>query len=290
MKLSDIKKVCVAGGGQMGRQIALNAAMHGFDTYLTDTSPAVLEKVAIWADGYLDSRIAKGRITEDMKAEALSRFHLVPTLEEAAAGAQLVIEAIIEDREVKNAFYMDVNAIASKDCVFASNSSYIVSSAFAGLIDNPGRLANLHYFNPALVMKVVEVVKGEHTSQETADLLCEFAAANGKTPVRVNREIRGFVVNRILTAIRDEAYSLLESGVASAEDIDAGVKGGLNQPMGPVELLDLTGIDLNYLSMEDRMKEGEPKPHGYEIARAKYEAHEWGRKTGKGFYEYPEKK
>ena len=274
MKLSDIKKVCVAGGGQMGRQIALNAAMHGFDTYLTDTSPAVLEKVAIWADGYLDSRIAKGRITEDMKAEALSRFHLVPTLEEAAAGAQLVIEAIIEDREVKNAFYMDVNAIASKDCVFASNSSY----------------ANLHYFNPALVMKVVEVVKGEHTSQETADLLCEFAAANGKTPVRVNREIRGFVVNRILTAIRDEAYSLLESGVASAEDIDAGVKGGLNHPMGPFELLDLTGIDLNYLSMEDRMKEGEPKPHGYEIARAKYEAHEWGRKTGKGFYEYPEKK
>ncbi len=289
MKLADIKKVCVAGGGQMGRQIALNAAMHGFDTCLTDTFPAVLDKVAAWVDSYLAGRIAKGRITESMKAETLARFHLTPTLQEAACDAQLVIEAIIEDREVKNAFYRDLNAVAPKDCVFVSNSSYIVSSAFMGLVDDPGRLANLHYFNPALAMKVVEVVKGEHTSQATADLLCEFAVANGKTPVRVNKEIRGFVVNRILTAIRDEAYFLLESGVASAEDIDAGVKGGLNHPMGPFELLDLTGIDLNYLSMEDRMKEGEPKPHGYEIAKAKYEAHEWGRKTGKGFYEYTEK-
>ena len=289
MKLADIKKVCVAGGGQMGRQIALNAAMHGFDTCLTDTFPAVLDKVAAGADSYLAGRIAKGRITESMKAETLARFHLVPTLQEAACDAQLVIEAIIEDREVKNAFYRDLNAVAPKDCVFASNSSYIVSSDFMGLVDDPRRLANLHYFNPALAMKVVEVVKGEHTSQATADLLCEFAVANGKTPVRVNKEIRGFVVNRILTAIRDEAYFLLESGVASAEDIDAGVKGGLNHPMGPFELLDLTGIDLNYLSMEDRMKEGEPKPHGYEIAKAKYEAHEWGRKTGKGFYEYTEK-
>lgn len=289
MKLADIKKVCVAGGGQMGRQIALNAAMHGFDTYLTDTFPSVLDKVAAWADSYLAGRIAKGRITESMKAETLARFHLTPTLQEAACDAQLVIEAIIEDREVKNAFYEDLNAVAPKDCMFASNSSYIVSSAFMGLVDNPERLANLHYFNPALAMKVVEVVKGEHTSQTTADLLCEFAVANGKTPVRVNKEIRGFVVNRILTAIRDEAYFLLESGVASAEDIDAGVKGGLNHPMGPFELLDLTGIDLNYLSMEDRMKEGEPKPHGYEIAKAKYEAHEWGRKTGKGFYVYSQK-
>lgn len=289
MKLADIKKICVAGGGQMGRQIALNAAMHGFDTYLTDAFSIVLDKVAVWADSYLAGRIAKGRITESMKAETLARFHLVPTLQEAACDAQLVIEAIIEDREVKNAFYRDLNAVAPKDCVFASNSSYIVSSAFMGLVDDPGRLANLHYFNPALAMKVVEVVKGEHTSQATADLLCEFAVANGKTPVRVNKEIRGFVVNRILTAIRDEAYFLLESGVASAEDIDAGVKGGLNHPMGPFELLDLTGIDLNYLSMEDRIKEGEPKPHGYEIAKAKYEAHEWGRKTGKGFYEYTEK-
>ena len=165
----------------------------------------------------------------------------------------------------------------------------MVSSLFKDLIDDPSRLANMHYFNPALAMKLVEVVKGEHTAQETADFLYDFAVANGKSPIRVNKEIRGFVVNRVLTAIRDEAYFLVEEGVCSPEDCDIGVKGGLNHPMGPFELLDLTGIDLNYLSMEDRMKAGEPKPHGYEIAKAKYEAHEWGRKTGKGFYDYSKK-
>lgn len=286
MRIEDIKKVCVAGGGQMGRQIALNAAMHGFETYLTDSFPGVLEKVEAWTQEYLDGRIAKGRISPADKAEILNRFHLCSTLEEAASGAQIVIEAIIEDREVKTAFYKTLSEIAPADCLFASNSSYMASSVFKDAVKNPARLANLHYFNPALAMKVCEVVKGEHTAQETVDTLYDFAVANGKNPVRVNKEIRGFVVNRILTAIRDEAYHLVEAGVASPEDIDIGVKGGLNHPMGPFELLDLTGIDLNYLSMEDRIKEGEEKPHGYEIAKAKYEAHEWGRKTGKGFYEY----
>ena len=286
MKLADVKKVCVAGGGQMGRQIALNAAMHGFDTYLTDSFAAVLPKVAVWANEYLDGRIAKGRITPDDKAAILNRFHLCETLDEAASGAQIVIEAILEDRAVKTEFYCQLTKIAPKDCVFASNSSYMASSVFKDCVEDASRLANFHYFNPALAMKIVEVVKGEHTSQETADFLYEFAKANGKNPVRVNKEIRGFVVNRILTAIRDEAYHLVEEGIACPEDIDIGVKGGLNHPMGVFELLDLTGIDLNYMSMEDRMKEGEPKPHGYEIAKAKYEAHEWGRKTGKGFYEY----
>lgn len=286
MKLADIKKVCVAGGGQMGRQIALNAAMNGFDTYLTDSFPTVLDKVDAWSKEYLDGRVAKGRVTAEDKAAILTRFHLCKTLEEAASNAQIVIEAILEDREVKAKFYSELTKVAPKDCIFASNSSYMASSIFKDCVDDPSRLANLHYFNPALAMKVAEVVKGDQTSQETMDTLYEFAKANGKNPVRVNKEIRGFVVNRILTAIRDEAYHLVEEGIACPEDIDIGVKGGLNHPMGPFELLDLTGIDLNYLSMEDRMKEGEPKPHGYEIAKAKYEAHEWGRKTGKGFYEY----
>ena len=286
MKVADVKKVCVAGAGQMGRQIALNAALHGFDTYLTDAFPAALDKTAVWAQDYLEGRVAKGKITEKAAKEGLAKLHFVSALEEAASDAQVVIEAILEDRDVKTQFYRNLNAIAPKDCVIASNSSYMVSSIFKELIDDPSRLANLHYFNPALAMKLVEVVKGEHTSQETADFLYEFAKANGKNPIRVNKEIRGFVVNRILTAIRDEAYFLVEEGVCSPEDCDIGVKGGLNHPMGPFELLDLTGIDLNYLSMEDRMKAGEPKPHGYEIAKAKYEAHEWGRKTGKGFYHY----
>ena len=289
MKVSDVKKVCVAGGGQMGRQIALNAAIHGFDTYLTDAIADVLTAVDKWSAEYLEGRVAKGKLTAEQAADAKAKFHLVPTLQEAAEGAQIVIEAILEDREVKTEFYRNLNEAAPKDCIIASNSSYMVSSLFKDLIDDPSRLANMHYFNPALAMKLVEVVKGEHTAQETADFLYDFAVANGKSPIRVNKEIRGFVVNRVLTAIRDEAYFLVEEGVCSPEDCDIGVKGGLNHPMGPFELLDLTGIDLNYLSMEDRMKAGEPKPHGYDIVKAKYEAHEWGRKTGKGFYDYSKK-
>jgi len=289
MNVSDIKKVAVAGAGQMGRQIALNCAIYGYDTYLTDSFPAVLETVATWAKDYLDGRVAKGKMTAETAASALEKFHLVPTLEEAAAGAQLVIEAIIEDFDIKSSFYRQLNAIAPKDCIFASNSSYMVSSRFKDCVDNPARLANFHYFNPALAMKVVEVVRGEHTAQETADVLYDFAVATGKTPMRVNKEIRGFVVNRILTAIRDEAYRLVEAGVCSPEDCDIGVKGGLNHPMGVFELLDLTGIDLNFLAMQDRIKAGEPTPPGYELIKAKCEAGELGRKTGKGFYTYDKK-
>jgi 3-hydroxybutyryl-CoA dehydrogenase len=228
-------------------------------------------------------------MTVDQVAVIRAKFHVVSNLEEAAKDAQIIIEAILEDKEVKTNFYKQLNNCIGKATVVASNSSYMVSSLFKDYIDNPGRLANMHYFNPALAMKLVEVVKGEHTSQETADFLYEFAVANGKTPIRVNKEIRGFVVNRILTAIRDEAYFLVEEGICSPEDCDIGVKGGLNHPMGPFELLDLTGIDLNYLSMVDRMNAGEPKPYGFEIAKAKYETHEWGRKTGKGFYAYSKK-
>ena len=273
----------------MGRQIALNAAIHGFDTYLTDAIADVLTAVDKWSAEYLEGRVAKGKLTAEQVADAKAKFHLVPTLQEAAEGAQIVIEAILEDKDIKTNFYKEVGAIVDENAVLASNSSYMPSSLFKDCVPNPSRLANMHYFNPALAMKLVEVVKGEHTAQETADFLYDFAVANGKTPIRVNKEIRGFVVNRVLTAIRDEAYFLVEEGVCTPEDCDIGVKGGLNHPMGPFELLDLTGIDLNYLSMEDRMKAGEPKPHGYDIAKAKYEAHEWGRKTGKGFYDYSKK-
>ena len=273
----------------MGRQIALNAAIHGFDTYLTDAIADVLTAVDKWSAEYLEGRVAKGKLTAEQAADAKAKFHLASTLQEAAEGAQIVIEAILEDREVKTEFYRNLNEAAPKDCIIASNSSYMVSSLFKDLIDDPSRLANMHYFNPALVLKLVEVVKGEHTAQETADFLYDFAVANGKTPIRVNKEIEGFVVNRVLRAIRDEAFFLVEDGVCTAEDLDTGVELGLNHPMGPFRLLDLTGIDLNYMASDRRWKETGVKPHGYDIVKAKYEAHEWGRKTGKGFYDYSKK-
>ena len=148
----------------------------------------------------------------------------------------------------------------------------------------------MHYFNPALVMKLVEVVQGEHTADETVQAIVDFAIKTGKTPIRVKNEIDGFVVNRILRAIRDEAFYLIEQDICTPEDLDIGVELGLGHPMGPFRLLDLTGLDLNYLSSERRYQETGVKPAGYDIVKAKYEAHEWGRKTGKGFYEYETKK
>lgn len=286
MQLSDIKKVCVAGAGQMGRQIALNTAIHGYDVYLTDTITSVLDKVKLWADDYLAGRVAKGRLTQEQANTAKKRFHMAPTLAEAANGAQFIIEAVLEDKQVKGNFYHDLNTVAPKEAIFASNSSYMVSSIFKDLVDNPSRLANMHYFNPALALKLVEVVKGNHTSEETVALIIDFAKSTGKTPIRVNKEIDGFVVNRILRAIRDEAFYLIEQDICTPQDLDTGVELGLKHPMGPFRLLDLTGIDLNYLSGKRRYEETGKKPNGFDIVKEMYEKKEWGRKTGKGFYKY----
>lgn len=288
MLLPEIKKVCVVGGGQMGRQIALNAAIHGFNVSITDNSQDVIKFVEKWTNEYLTGRIKKGKMTNEEVDKAYTCFHVKPQLIDAAEDAEIVIEAIIEDKTIKEEFYKKLDKIVSIDTIIASNSSYIPSSAFKNCIKNPERLANMHYFNPALVMKLVEVVKGEHTADKTVETIMNFAIANGKIPILVKKEIDGFVVNRILRAIRDEAFYLIENDICSPDDLDKGVELGLGHPMGPFKLLDLTGIDLNYLSGLKRWQDTGIKPHGFDIVEAKYKAHEWGKKTGKGFYSYPE--
>ena len=286
MKIDEIKKVCVAGGGLMGRQIALNNATYGYDTYLYDAMPEVLGKVKAWAVEYMDGRVEKGRTTREEADKVLAKFHVVPTLTEAAKDSQLVIEAIIEDIDIKKAFFKEVNAIVSKDCIIASNSSYMVSSLFIACVDNPSRLANLHYFNPALVLKLTEVVQGEHCSDETAQCLMDFSKKTGKTPIWLKKECDGFVVNRCLRALRQEAFAILDEGICSPQEVDIGLELGLSHPMGPFKLNDLTGIDLSYHANERLYKDTGVKPKGYDIIKQKYEAKEWGRKTGKGWYDY----
>jgi 3-hydroxybutyryl-CoA dehydrogenase len=289
MNAEQIKRVCVAGGGLMGRQIALNTAIHGYETYLTDTFAEVLDKVRAWAKEYMDGRVEKGRMTRAVADEALARFHVVDTLEEAAKDVQLVIEAIIEDKTVKTEFFTKLNKIVAKDAVIATNSSYMVSSLFKDCVDNPDRLANLHFFNPALVLKLTEVVQGPHTSEETARTLMEFSRKTGKTPILVLKECDGFVVNRVLRALRDESYRIVEEGVCSPQEVDIGLELGLSHPMGPFRLNDLTGIDLTYHANQRRFEETGVKPAGYDIVKAKFDAGEFGRKSGKGFYDYSKK-
>ncbi|MCL1941353.1 MAG: 3-hydroxyacyl-CoA dehydrogenase family protein, partial [Synergistaceae bacterium] len=266
-----------------------NCAIYGYETVLYKCTSKDYSQVEKWVKEYLDGRVAKEKLTAEQAEAAKGKLHFGQTLAEAADGAPLVIEANLEDKAVKEQFYKEVNACVGKDVILASNSSYIPSSFFKDCIDNPARLANMHYFNPALAMKLVEVIKGEHTAEETIDLLMDFAKRTGKTPIRVNKEIDGFVVNRILRAIRDEAFYLIEQGVCSPQDLDTGVELGLNHPMGPFRLLDLTGVDLNYLSGKRRLDETGVKPNGFDIVKGMYESNEWGRKTGKGFYEYEKK-
>lgn len=286
LKLEEIKKVCVVGGGQMGKQIALCAAIHGFDTWITDTLPQVTEKLQPWATEYLAGRVAKGKLTEEQSKAAAALFHVAASLEEAAADADLVIEAILEDMKIKEEFFRTLNGLVRKDTIIATNSSFMTSSTFKDYIDNPARLANLHYFNPALVMKLVEVVQGPHTSQETVDTLLAFGKANGKTPIWVKREIEGFIANRIAKAVSTEAFWLAEQGYATPQDIDTAVENGLNYPMGPFKLLDFAGIDIGYNTRKREYEATGEKPAGFDLLEEKVKAGELGRKTGKGFYDY----
>lgn len=289
MDITCLKKLCVAGSGTMGRQIALCAAIRGVDTYLYDVSAACLENAESWATEYLAGRVAKGRMTEEETDAARQRIHFEPSLQAAAEGAQLVIEAIVERQDIKESFFREVSELVSEDAILATNSSYLVSSLFCGAVKNPARLANLHFFHPALVMRLTEVVSGEHTSKETVAFLEEFSKRIGKTPVHVEKEVDGFVVNRILRALKEEAFWLAENGVCTPQMIDIAVEMGLNHPMGPFKLTDYSGIDITYYQQDKRYKATGEKPKGYDLIREKFEANELGRKSGKGFYDYTEK-
>ncbi len=288
MTINDVKKVCVIGGGLMGRQIALNTAVYGYDVWLNDSFPGVLQKVQEWSDSYLAGRIAKGKMTQEQVDGIKSRFHLSETLEPAAADADIVIEAIIEVEETKTELFKTLDGLVRPDTIIATNSSFMPSSMFAKTISHPERLANLHYFNPALVMKLTEVVKGPHTADSTADILLEFSRRTGKLPVILNNEIEGFIVNRVSRAVSETALELVEKGIASYQDVDIALENGLNYPMGPFRLMDLTGIDLSFTVMDTQKKKGLPCP-GYDLLKAKVEAGELGQKSGKGWYDYSKK-
>ena len=282
----NIKKVCVIGGGLMGRQIALNTAIYPFDVTIYDANPAVLEDVAKWKDEYLSGRIAKGRMTEEQVAAISSRFTVCRTMEEALKDADLVIEAIIENKEIKEAVFRQVSDLVRHDTIIATNSSRMASSLFAHCVANPRCLANLHYFNPALVMRLVEVVQGEHCSDETAQALYDFAIATGKEPIWLKKEVEGFVVNRILQAIKQEARWLVENGYCTPQEVDTACEKGLNHPMGPFRLEDFSGIDLTYNIMQRKIEQTGEIPVGYKLIKSYYDKGWYGKKSGRGFYDY----
>jgi 3-hydroxybutyryl-CoA dehydrogenase len=283
----EIKNIAIIGAGNMGHQIAMCAALSGFQVRCTDTNSDILDKAILFADNYLKERVLKGKLSPDEANQARENIVFTTNLKEAVADADLVIEAIIEKLDIKRKLFAQLDKICPAHTILATNSSYIISSKIADATNRPDKVCNMHFFNPALVMKLVEVVKGPHVSDETVERVMEVATKMNKTPVLLHKEIYGFLVNRLLQATRQEALKLLDMGVASFEDIDTAAKNGLGYPMGPFSLLDLTGIDLAYhVGMEKYTESGDPADRPSPTIVKKFTKGEFGKKVGKGFYDY----
>jgi 3-hydroxybutyryl-CoA dehydrogenase len=287
MNIEDIKNICVIGAGNMGHQISTHCAMKGFNTTCTDISQDVLKEAEAFVDTYLPGRVQKGKLTDEQAQEAMANLRFTSDLKEAVKDADYVIEAVVEVLDVKRNIFAELDSLAPPHAILATNSSYIVSSRIADATRRPAKVLNLHFFNPALVMKLVEVVQGSHVSDETTRISLDLCKKLDKIAVHVKKEVKGFLVNRFLAKIFNEAQWILEMGVASIEDIDNACIYGLGHPMGPLTLMDLTGIDLEYtVAMETFKESSDPKGLPFPSLVEHYVKGEYGRKTGKGWYDY----
>ncbi len=271
----------------MGAQIAMLGALAGWEVRLHDLDKAVLDQAVSTNRKHIHRRVDKGRMTEEAFDQAFARLQTFTDLEGAADACDFVLEAVVEKLEVKRHVFATLDRICPEHTIVATNSSYLGNSLIATATQRPEQVVNMHFFYPPLVMKLVEVVKGEHTSDATVAATMDLARAMGKTPVLLNKEMPGFLVNRILRAITNEAYFLLSSGVASFEDIDLACEQGLNHPLGPFRLSDFSGLDIGYHARQELFENsGRPEDRPPDALARRVERGDLGRKTGRGFYDY----
>jgi 3-hydroxybutyryl-CoA dehydrogenase len=286
-QIDDVKRILVVGAGQMGAQIAMQAALHGYAVTLNDLSRALLDKAVSGNRGHLERRVQKGQMTGEAMEAALDRLRLEPDLDRAARDADFVIEAITERLEPKKECFARLDRAAPRHAVLATNSSTLGNSLLAPATSRPELCVNMHFFYPPLVMRLVEVVKGQWTAEETLQTTAALVRRIGREPVVLHKELPGFLVNRILRAITNEAYFLVEQGVAPFWEIDKAVELGLNFPMGPFRLGDLSGLDIGYNArLETYEATRDPKDRPPSALEHRVRRGDLGRKTGRGFYDY----
>ena len=281
----DIKKVAVIGGGTMGNGIAHVFALHGFDVYLTETSEALLDKAINTITSNLDRQVKKQNITEDQKNETLKRIIRTVGIEKIPVDVQLIIEAIYENKEAKLALFKKLEDRMNVNCIFASNTSSISITELSAVC-RPDKFIGMHFMNPVPVMKLVEVIRAYSTSDETYNTIKELSYKLDKEPVEVF-DYPGFISNRILMPMINEAVFALMEGVASKEAIDSVMKLGMAHPMGPLTLADFIGLDV-CLAIMNVIFEGynDSKYRPCPLLKKMVAANKLGRKTGEGFYKY----
>jgi 3-hydroxybutyryl-CoA dehydrogenase len=283
--MKKINKVGVLGGGLMGSGIAQVSAAAGFPTTVREVSEALCAKSRQAIEKTLAKGIERGKVTEAERDATLRNLRFVTDLKELAE-ADLMIEAVVEDLEVKNSLWSQLDKIAQPDAIFASNTSSLTIIAMATASGRPDRMLGMHFFNPVPLMKLVEVVRTITTSEETEQRAMDFVRALGKEPIRA-KDNSGFVVNLLLIPYMIDAIKALESNVASVEDIDKGMQLGAGHPMGPFTLLDFVGLDTVYkiaeiMFTEYRDSRYAPPP----LLKRMVLAGMLGKKSGKGFYDY----
>lgn len=284
--MTKIRKIGVIGAGTMGSGIAQVCAMAGYPVVMQDLSDAALDRARTSMQGSLARLVKKATLTEAQAAEATARIATATALDQLA-DCDIVIEAIVERLDVKTGVLKQLDGICRVDTVFASNTSSISLTELAAASTHPGRVVGMHFFNPVPVMQLVEIIRALQTTDPVAEAVTDLTRAIGKTP-RVSKDSYGFIVNRLLAPQINEAINCVYEGLATPEDIDSMMKLGANHPMGPLALGDLIGLDV-VLNIMETLYNGfdDPKYRPSPLLKQMVSAGYLGRKTGKGFSEYP---
>lgn len=280
-----MEKIFVLGAGTMGSGIVQAFAQKGYEVIVRDIKDEFVQRGLSGINKNLSKLVSKGKMTEETKEEILSRISGTTDMN-LAADCGLVVEAAIENMKIKKEIFAELDGICKKETILASNTSSLSITEVASATSRPDKVIGMHFFNPAPVMKLVEIIRGMATSQETFDAVKNLSLEIGKEPVEV-KEAPGFVVNRILIPMINEASFILQEGIASVEDIDTAMKFGANHPMGPLALGDLIGLDVCLAIMDVLYNETGDNKYRASSTLRKYVRAGWlGRKSGRGFYNY----